>query len=251
VKLQIGFNRRFDANFREVHELVASGKIGAVHMLHIVSRDPAPPPLEYVKVSGGIFLDMTIHDFDMARYLIGSEVSEVYTLGAVCIDPAIGAAGDVDTAVTLLRFESGVIATIDNSRGAVYGYDQRVEVFGSGGSMTVSNETPHRAVVSDTAFVHLKDRYPLVVDALALREAGVEPERAAQQAGPWSGQTWVLTGTLDSMTRPEAEERIRSLGANPSSAVSAKTHTVVAGPAAGSGKVHEGEQAEVVARALA
>ncbi len=154
VKLQIGFNRRFDPNFRRVRELVATGKIGEPHILRITSRDPAPPPIEYIKVSGGIFLDMTIHDFDMARYLIGSEVEEIYAAAGVMVDPAIGEAGDVDTAVITLRFENGVIGTIDNSRQAAYGYDQRVEVFGSGGMVAVSNNTSDSAVVSDGQSVH-------------------------------------------------------------------------------------------------
>ena len=139
VKFQVGFNRRFDANFARVREAVASGEIGEPHIMRITSRDPAPPPIEYVKVSGGIFMDMTIHDFDMARYLIGDEVVEVYATGAVRVDPEIGAAGDIDTTVITLRFRSGVIATIDNSREAVYGYDQRVEVFGSKGMVTAAN----------------------------------------------------------------------------------------------------------------
>jgi len=154
VKLQIGFNRRFDSNFRRVRELVAAGKIGDPHILRITSRDPAPPPIEYIKVSGGIFLDMTIHDFDMARYLIGSEVEEVYVAAGVMVDPEIGQAGDVDTAVITLRFQNGVIGTIDNSRQAVYGYDQRVEVFGSGGLVIVSNKLPDSAVLSDDQGVH-------------------------------------------------------------------------------------------------
>jgi len=154
VKLQIGFNRRFDPNFRRVREMVADGKIGEPHILRITSRDPAPPPIEYIKVSGGIFLDMTIHDFDMARYLIGSEVEEVYVAAGVMVDPAIGAAGDVDTAVITLRFENGVIGTIDNSRRAVYGYDQRVEVFGSGGVASADNNYPNTAIVSDGQSVH-------------------------------------------------------------------------------------------------
>ena len=154
VSLQIGFNRRFDANFRAVRDLVAAGKLGQPHILRITSRDPAPPPVSYIKVSGGIFLDMTIHDFDMARYLMGSEVSEVYTAGAVLVDPEIGQAGDIDTAVVTLTFENGAIGTIDNSRKAVYGYDQRVEVFGSGGMVQVSNNTPNSAVYSDSDGVH-------------------------------------------------------------------------------------------------
>lgn len=149
VKLQIGFNRRFDPNFRRVRELVAAGKIGQPHILRITSRDPGPPPIEYIKVSGGIFLDMTIHDFDMARYLIGDEVEEVFAVGGVMVDPKIGEAGDIDTAVITLRFKNGCIGTIDNSRKAVYGYDQRAEVFGSGGMVAVSNNTPDSAVVSN------------------------------------------------------------------------------------------------------
>ncbi len=154
VRLQIGFNRRFDANFRAVQQMVADGKIGQPHILRITSRDPAPPPISYVKVSGGIFLDMTIHDFDMARYLMGSEVTEVYTAGAVLVDPEIGQAGDIDTAIVTLYFENGAIGTIDNSRKAVYGYDQRVEVFGSNGMVQVSNNTPNTAVYSGADGVH-------------------------------------------------------------------------------------------------
>ncbi len=148
VQLQIGFNRRFDANFARVRAAVASGEIGQPHLMHIISRDPAPPPPAYVKVSGGMFLDMTIHDFDMARFLIGDEVESVYAAAGVMVDPEIGAAGDVDTAVITLRFRNGVIGTIDNSRKAVYGYDQRVEVLGSKGSIATGNCYPNQAVVS-------------------------------------------------------------------------------------------------------
>lgn len=150
VKLQIGFNRRFDPSFRKVHEMVTAGKIGEVHIVRITSRDPAPPPIEYVKVSGGIFFDMTIHDFDMARYLTGSNVAEIFVAGAVRVDPKIGEAGDIDTAVVTLFFENGAIGTIDNSRKAVYGYDQRVEVFGSGGMVTALNNTPDSHIYSST-----------------------------------------------------------------------------------------------------
>jgi len=154
VKLQIGFNRRFDPNFRKVHEMVAEGKIGTPHIIRITSRDPAPPPVSYVKVSGGLFLDMTIHDFDMARYLSGSEVIEVYSAAGVMVDPEIGNAGDVDTAVIILRFANGAIGTIDNSRKAVYGYDQRVEVFGSGGMVQSYNNTPDNNVYANADGVH-------------------------------------------------------------------------------------------------
>jgi myo-inositol 2-dehydrogenase / D-chiro-inositol 1-dehydrogenase len=154
VKLQIGFNRRFDPNFRRVREMVAEGKIGTPHIVRITSRDPAPPPISYIGVSGGMFLDMTIHDFDMARYLSGSEVVEVYTAAGVMVDPAIGEAGDVDTAVITLRFANGAIGTIDNSRKAVYGYDQRVEVFGSAGMMQALNNTPDSGIYADAEGVH-------------------------------------------------------------------------------------------------
>jgi myo-inositol 2-dehydrogenase/D-chiro-inositol 1-dehydrogenase len=148
VKLQLGFNRRFDANFARVRAAIVGGEIGTPHILHLVSRDPAPPPLAYVRTSGGIFLDMAIHDWDMARFLIGSEIAEVYVQGGVRIDPAIGAAGDLDTHVTLLRFADGVIGTVDNSRQAVYGYDQRVEVFGSAGAIQTANNYPNNSILS-------------------------------------------------------------------------------------------------------
>ncbi len=154
VKLQVGFNRRFDPNFCRAQEIVAAGEIGEPHLLRITSRDPEPPPVEYVKVSGGIFLDMTIHDFDMARFLMGSEVEEIYAAGGVLVDPEIGRAGDIDTAIVTLHFANGALGTIDNSRQAVYGYDQRVEVFGSGGMVAVSNNTADSAVISDAKGAH-------------------------------------------------------------------------------------------------
>ena len=154
VKLMIGFNRRFDPNFARVREVVAAGEIGEPHILRIMSRDPAPPPIDYIKVSGGLFLDMTIHDFDMARFLVGAEVEAVYAVGGVMVDPAIGAAGDIDTALITLHFENGVMGSIDNSRQAVYGYDQRVEVFGSKGAVSADNVYPNTAVISDAGRIH-------------------------------------------------------------------------------------------------
>lgn len=148
VKFQVGFNRRFDHNFKAVKEAVRNGKVGDPHIIKITSRDPEAPPVEYVKVSGGIFLDMTIHDFDMVRYLSGSEVEEVYAAGNVLVDPAIGEAGDVDTAIVTLKFANGALGVIDNSRRAAYGYDQRAEVFGSKGSVAVSNDKNSTAVIS-------------------------------------------------------------------------------------------------------
>lgn len=148
VKFQVGFNRRFDPSFRRVREAVKQGEVGDPHLLHLISRDPSPPSIDYIERSGGLFFDMTIHDFDMARFLIPSEVTEVYAEGAVRIDPEIRRAGDLDTAVVTLRFENDVIGTIDNSRKAVYGYDQRAEVFGSQGRVQSGNVYPNTAVVS-------------------------------------------------------------------------------------------------------
>lgn len=149
VKYQVGFNRRFDHNFEAVQKAVADGKIGETHLIKVTSRDPEPPCAEYVKVSGGMFLDMTIHDFDMVRFLAGCNAEEVYVEAAVLVDPAIGEAGDVDTAVITLKMENGAIAVIDNSRKAVYGYDQRAEVFGSKGMVAVTNDSTSTAVISN------------------------------------------------------------------------------------------------------
>ena len=149
VKYQVGFNRRFDHNFEAVQKAVAEGKIGDTHLIKVTSRDPEPPCAEYVKVSGGMFLDMTIHDFDMVRFLAGCNAEEVYVEAAVLVDPAIGEAGDVDTAVITLKMENGAIAVIDNSRKAVYGYDQRAEVFGSKGMVAVTNDSTSTAVISN------------------------------------------------------------------------------------------------------
>jgi len=148
VKLQIGFNRRFDHNFKRVREHVQAGSIGQPHIVKITSRDPNPPHPDYIKVSGGIFMDMMIHDFDMARYVSGSEVEEVYAQGNVLINPVFAEHGDVDTAIVTLKFANGALGVIDNSRQAVYGYDQRVEVFGSKGSVAVTNDHPNTAEIS-------------------------------------------------------------------------------------------------------
>lgn len=139
VKLQVGFNRRFDANFQKVRELVSEGKVGTPNILRITSRDPEPPNAAYIRTSGGLFMDMTIHDFDMARYIMGSEVVEVHAHGAVLVDPAIGEAGDIDTAIVSLKFANGALGVIENSRRAAYGYDQRLEIFGDKGAAQAEN----------------------------------------------------------------------------------------------------------------
>jgi myo-inositol 2-dehydrogenase/D-chiro-inositol 1-dehydrogenase len=153
VTLQIGFNRRFDHNFARIRELALAGEVGKVQIVKISSRDPAPPPPAYVAVSGGIFIDMMIHDFDMARFQTGCGITEVYASGAVLVDPEIGKAGDVDTALVSLKFENGAIGVIDNSRKAVYGYDQRVEVFGSKGSAAAENDLPNTVKLSNESGV--------------------------------------------------------------------------------------------------
>jgi myo-inositol 2-dehydrogenase/D-chiro-inositol 1-dehydrogenase len=166
VPMLVGFNRRFDPSFAELHRRIAAGAIGTVEQVIITSRDPAPPPISYVKVSGGLFRDMTIHDFDMARWMLGEEPNEVFAYGANLVDQAIGAAGDIDSAMVLLRTPSGRMAHINNCRRANYGYDQRVEVFGSAGRLLAGNRTPTtveladgQAVASDKPLHFFLERY--------------------------------------------------------------------------------------------
>ena len=140
IKLMLGFNRRFDSEFQSVKEKIVKGHIGDIHTIKITSRDPSPPPINYIKSSGGMFLDMTIHDFDMIRYLTNKEIVEVYAKGDALVNPEIAKAGDIDTAIINLTFEDGSMAVIDNCRKAVYGYDQRVEVFGSKGMVQSKNK---------------------------------------------------------------------------------------------------------------
>jgi myo-inositol 2-dehydrogenase / D-chiro-inositol 1-dehydrogenase len=180
VKLMIGFVRRFDHNHRAVFDLVKAGKIGALHIIKISSRDPEPPPISYVKVSGGIFYDMMIHDFDMARFLNGSEAVEVYAQGSVLVDPAIGDVGDVDTAVVTVKFKNGAIAVIDNSRKAVYGYDQRIEVFGENGMVANSNDLPNTACVSNAEGTSYEPCYKIMWDRYT--QAFVDEMKAFEKA---------------------------------------------------------------------
>ncbi|MBC7109156.1 MAG: inositol 2-dehydrogenase [Methanomassiliicoccales archaeon] len=200
VILQVGFHRRFDPHFRRLRELLSQGVIGKPWLLKITSYDPAPPPISYVRVSGGIFLDMTIHDFDMARFLLG-EVEEVYATGSVLVDPEIGAAGDVDTAVVILRFKSGALGVITNCRKAVYGHDQRIEILGEKGALFAENPRPHATYLATeqgytSAPLHyfFMERY---------REAYIEEMRAFIEAvregkSPpvtgWDGKVAVVMG---------------------------------------------------------
>jgi myo-inositol 2-dehydrogenase/D-chiro-inositol 1-dehydrogenase len=139
VPLMIGFNRRYDPNFSTLKQRLVGGEIGDVEILTIISRDPGPPPVSYIERSGGIYRDMMIHDFDMARFLLGEEIVSVHALGAALVDPAIGKAGDVDTASVQMQTASGKIVVITNSRRATYGYDQRIEVHGSKGMLRAGN----------------------------------------------------------------------------------------------------------------
>jgi myo-inositol 2-dehydrogenase/D-chiro-inositol 1-dehydrogenase len=191
VKLQVGFNRRFDHNFRRVRDLVESGAVGSPQIVKISSRDPAPPPVSYVAVSGGIFLDMMIHDFDMARFQAGSDVVEVFAQGAVLVDEGIGKAGDVDTAIVTLKFANGAIGVIDNSRKAVYGYDQRVEVFGSKGSAEAANDTASTVKLSNEAGV-IGDK-PLYFFLERYKDAFIAEEKAFVDAVS-SGKSTPVTG---------------------------------------------------------
>jgi myo-inositol 2-dehydrogenase/D-chiro-inositol 1-dehydrogenase len=153
VKLQVGFNRRFDKSFQKVHEIVASGEIGRPCILHIISRDPEVPAMDFMRTSGGMFLDMTIHDFDMARFQVG-EVEEVYAIGSVLIEPELKALGDIDTNIVTLKFTNGAVGAIDNSRQAVYGYDQRLEVFCSNGTAMAENDTENTTVKANLEGFH-------------------------------------------------------------------------------------------------
>jgi len=154
IQMMVGFNRRFDPNFAKIKALVLEGKIGDPQILKITSRDPGPPPPHYIKSSGGLFLDMAIHDFDMARFIVHDEVVEVYSKGAVMIDDEIGKLGDIDTAITTLQFKNGAMGVIDNSRKAVYGYDQRLEIFGSKGMAKIDNNLPENHELFDRQGSH-------------------------------------------------------------------------------------------------
>lgn len=151
LKFQVGFNRRFDHNFMALRRAVAEGRVGEINVIRLTSRDPAPPPIEYIKRSGGLFLDMTIHDLDIVRFLSGGDIEEIYVNAAVLVDPEIGRAGDVDTAILSLKLSTGTLAAIDDSRRSAYGYDQRAEVFGSAGSAAIGHDTPSTLVVSHDA----------------------------------------------------------------------------------------------------
>lgn len=149
VPLFLGFNRRFDPSFRALYDALRGGRVGKLEMVTITSRDPSPPPAEYAKVSGGIFRDMMIHDFDIAQWLLGEKITQVFASGSCLVDPAIGAVGDIDTALVILKTASGILCQISNSRRAAYGYDQRIEAFGEKGMLLAENRTPTSLLVAD------------------------------------------------------------------------------------------------------
>ena len=201
-RLMIGFNRRFDPSFADVKRRLDAGEAGNVEMVTILSRDPAPPPVSYIGRSGGLYRDMMIHDFDMARFLLGEEPVEVHAVGACLVDPAIGEAGDVDTAAVLLKTVSGKIAQISNSRRATYGYDQRVEVHGSRGLLAVGNRTATCVVransggyASEPALPFFLERYAeayraeLATFVAAILDGGVSAQAAKTGSGPSASPT--------------------------------------------------------------
>jgi myo-inositol 2-dehydrogenase/D-chiro-inositol 1-dehydrogenase len=164
VPLMLAFNQRLDPTFGEVKNKITAGKVGKIHTIHIISRDPAPPPISFIKHSGGLFMDMTIHDFDMARHLVGSKVVEVFAKGFNLLDPEIGEAGDIDTGIILLSFENNITVIIENSRKAVYGYDQRIEVFGSLGMIKANNPLKSNTDFLDEAGTHLPRNLDFFMD---------------------------------------------------------------------------------------
>jgi myo-inositol 2-dehydrogenase/D-chiro-inositol 1-dehydrogenase len=167
VLLALGFNRRYDPSFRRLRREVAEGRVGAVEVVSITSRDPAPPPVAYIGRSGGLFRDMMIHDLDMARWLVGEEPTTVYARGSALVDPAIGAAGDIDTAVVVLETASGRLCQITNSRRCTYGYDQRIEVFGAAGMVRAGNHTATSVEVADASGFGTEPALPFFLERYA------------------------------------------------------------------------------------
>lgn len=210
VIFQVGFHRRFDPHFRRLKELITQGAIGKPWLLKITSYDPAPPPIAYIRVSGGIFLDMTIHDFDMARYLLG-EVEEVYATGSVLVDPEIGEAGDVDTAVITLRFTNGALGVITNCRKAAYGHDQRIEVLGEKGSLFAENPHPYTVVRADKDGHHSPPLHHFFVERyreayIAEMEAFVEAIKEGKNP-PVTGYDGKIPVVVGYAARKSLEER--------------------------------------------
>ena len=194
VPMMVGFNRRYDPSFSALHDAIHEGRIGEIELLTIISRDPTPPPLDYIRVSGGLFRDMMIHDFDMARWLLSDEPVELFATASCLVDLRIAAEGDVDTAAVVMRTKGGAICQISNSRRAVYGYDQRVEAFGSDGMIQAGNRGPtatetwgSNGVVRDKPFHFFLERYAeaykIELDHFVACVEGGEMPRVAGQDG--------------------------------------------------------------------
>jgi myo-inositol 2-dehydrogenase/D-chiro-inositol 1-dehydrogenase len=198
TKLMVGFNRRFDPHFAALKARLDAGEIGRLELLTIISRDPAPPPIDYVRVSGGLFRDMMIHDLDMARFLLGEEPVAVTAVASCQVDPAIGAAGDVDTAAVLLRTASGRICQISNSRRATYGYDQRIEAHGAAGMLRAGNVLP-------TTVEH--------ADVRGFQTDPVLPFFLERYAAAYRAELDAFIGAIESDTpmRPSGEDGLRAL----------------------------------------
>jgi myo-inositol 2-dehydrogenase/D-chiro-inositol 1-dehydrogenase len=154
VKFMVGFNRRYDPNVLKIKKELNEGRLGALQSVKIISRDPGPPPMEFIKTSGGLFLDMAIHDFDLARYLMNSEITEVYSTASIFGDLPLETVDDVDTAVTILKFKNKGFATIENSRNSTYGYDQRIEVFGEKGLLSAQNKSDDSVYFANNSGFH-------------------------------------------------------------------------------------------------
>jgi myo-inositol 2-dehydrogenase / D-chiro-inositol 1-dehydrogenase len=198
VSLMVGFNRRFDPHFATLKARLDAGEIGGVELLTIISRDPSPPPIAYVESSGGLFRDMMIHDLDMARFLLGEEPVEVSAAASCLVDPAIGAAGDVDTAVVTLRTASGRLCQISNSRRASYGYDQRIEVHGAKGLLRTGNVLPTTVELADAAGFRTDPVLPFFLERYA---AAYRAELGA----------FVAAVTGGAPMRPDGEDGLRAL----------------------------------------
>jgi myo-inositol 2-dehydrogenase/D-chiro-inositol 1-dehydrogenase len=167
VPLYLGFNRRYDPSFARLKREIGAGTIGSLETLHITSRDPAPPPVDYVRRSGGLFRDMMIHDLDMARWLLGAEPVEVFARGSALVDPEIGAAGDIDTAMVMLRTADGRLCQIANSRRCSFGYDQRIEAFGAAGMVSANNHTATSVTVAGTQGYTTEPALPFFLERYA------------------------------------------------------------------------------------
>ena len=214
IPLMVGFNRRFDPHFASLKRRLDAGEIGRLELLTIISRDPAPPPPAYIATSGGLFRDMMIHDLDMARFLLGEEPVEVFAAASVLVDPAIGAAGDVDTAVVTLRTAGGALCQISNSRRASYGYDQRIEAHGATGLLRAGNVTATTVELATGAGFTTEPALPFFLERYA----------AAYRA---ELEAFITAVTNSTPPHPDGEDGLRALLLADAATQSARTHQPV------------------------